>query len=162
MYLTQSDQQVLSLFDQRLKANDMARGDIAADLGFKHASAVTNWSSRGIPENQLFKVIKAMRDARFMIGACLLESGMVLPKITKAKDDSYAWFFSQKKEESERRALDNRFTELNSKPVDQRTSADREEMKRYCDEYLQEVTAEVELVLQITDDWGIQEVIKWK
>lgn len=121
-------------------------------------SNVSNWLSadRDIPNVTLFELTKVLQDYKFNCKVAEYITGIhILADDGDFEATPQAQYFRAKKEESERKALDDDITILLGKRPSERTQADVDEIKRYLKEFDEESETEEAFKLAIMDNWGL-------
>ena len=142
-------------FDKALTKTGWTRASLAPQLKVE-ASAISNWFSRGdIPVNKLQKIVFLLDDYDFATACSEATFHIRVHSERMFKDTPEARYFSQAREESERKALDDRFKILTGIPRQERTGQDRYKMLGFLKELSDEIEEENKLKAAIMEDWQI-------
>ena len=148
----------INIFDEYEAAKQRGKWTDAIIASRIHVTqgAITNWKARGsIPSNQLISIAALMHDYDFSAACSEFTYGVRVHSEARVQDTPYAKFFQQRKEEHDRKQLDETFTILQGKlPID-RTAADCNQVKRYCREFLEEIESENSYVAAVMRDWNL-------
>lgn len=119
-------------------------------------SAVTNWfGRRNIPIEMLQASVKVLRDDRLAYAAAEYSYGVRVFSDKKVDDSPYARYFSQTKEENDRKKLDPEFTLLMGKRKEDRTELDRKKVINYVRELDEEIEEETSFRASIMENWDL-------
>lgn len=146
---------VIEEFKNALDRKKMAPSELAVAIHVT-PSAVTNWIGRKkIPQDKIPEVIKAIGDYRFALAVAEYLTGIVARSVKRIEDTPYARYFSQAKEENDRKKIDPEFTLLMGKRKEDRTSSDRLKVKRYIKELSEEIEEKNSFLASIMEDWDL-------
>lgn len=119
--------------------------------------AVTNWTHRTgrIPDDKLKLVADVLDDYDFRIACSEYMFGVRVHSEAPIQDTPQARYFSQAKEEADRRRLDPEFTVLLGKLKGERTSQDKRRVLLYLKELDEEIEEKTSYKASIMTDWGL-------
>lgn len=119
-------------------------------------SSVSHWDKRkSIPLEHLIRIGKLINDYRFKCAIAEYLTGVRVLSDKRFEDSPQARYFSQAKEEDDRKRLDPQFTLLLGKKREYRTDSDRHEVLRYLKELDEEIEEKSNYKAAILNDWGL-------
>lgn len=151
--VTQKD--VLDAFEKSKDRKKIKNTELAPLLNIE-PTAISNWFNRGfIPEERLTSVIKVMEDYRFACVVAEYLTGAKFYSTKRVEDTPYARYFSQIKEEDDRKKLDPEFVLLMGKRKEDRTDSDHLKIKQFIKELDEEIEEKVSFKAAILDEWDL-------
>lgn len=142
-------------FEAALTRTGWTRAKVAERLKVGKA-AISNWFARGdMPVNQLQKIVLMLDDYDFAAACSEATFHIRVHSEQMFKDTPEARYFTVAKEESERKALDERFKVLTGVPRQRRTDNQRRQMLGFLKELSDEIEEENKFKAAIMEDWDI-------
>lgn len=153
--MDRTQRQINVAFEDALDRLKLSKVEVA-DMLVTSKSTVTNWADRGIPASKLFELMNVLKDFTFTMQVFQICGGIKMLSDKRVKESVYARYFSQKKEESDRVKLDEKFIEITGKREEDRTEMDREWVgKHYIKELDEEIEEENSYKAAIIEDWEL-------
>jgi transcriptional regulator with XRE-family HTH domain len=120
-------------------------------------SSITHWIHRDnkIPDDKLKLVADILDDYEFRTVCAEYTYGVRVHSEAHVQDTPQARYFSQAKEEDDRKRLDGEFTILLGKPKHERTEDDRRRVLAYLKELDEEIEEKGNYKAAIMTDWGL-------
>ncbi|MCD2257108.1 hypothetical protein ACNAN0_02340 [Agrilactobacillus fermenti] len=146
---------IIEEFDNALNATGWTKSLVAQSIHVTQA-AVSNWLARGdIPADMLIKLGRALKDYRFSLAIAEYLTGVRVLSDKRLQDTPQARYFSQAKEENDRKKLDPEFTLLLGKNKEDRTDTDRRRVLKYVKELDEEIEEKSNYKAAIMRDWEL-------
>jgi hypothetical protein len=144
---------IINEFERALERTHWTKSLLATSIHVTKG-AITNWVTRAsIPVPMLVTIGKMLNDYRFSCAIAEFLTGVRVLSDKKFSDTPQARYFSQAKEENDRKQLDAEFTLLLGKRKEDRTQADKREVLRYLKELDEEIEEKSNYKAAIMTDW---------
>ena len=146
---------IIAEFEDALHRTNWTHSLLAASMRISK-SAVTNWVARNeIPKDKLPMVASLLDDYEFRAAAAEYTYGVRIHSEAPVQDTPQARYFSQEKEENDRKQLDPEFIILLGKLKQERTDSDKRRVLAYLKELDEEIEEKSNYKATIMSDWGL-------
>lgn len=146
---------IIAEFEKALDRSGWTKSLLAQSVHVTQA-AISNWIDRGsIPKDKLPAVADMLDDYDFRSAAAEYTFGVRVHSEARVQDTPQARYFSQAKEEDDRKKLDSELVIIFGKEKGDRTSADRRRVIDYLKELDEEIEAKSNYKASIMRDWGL-------